>query len=93
VQVFFTKSARVLAIVAFVIGILSLSHGIGLATGFLIADPQVNSGIRSPGRSIDRGIYTILFAIVLGVLAEISFSVRKMASIADFNFSMGKRAD
>jgi hypothetical protein len=76
--VFFTKSARIVAIVALVFGLLSLSQGVGLTTGFLIADPQLNSGIRSPGRSIDRGIYTILFAVALGTLAEISFQIRRV---------------
>ena len=79
---FFSKSARIVAIVALVLGFLSLSHGIGLTTGYLIADPKVNSGIRSPGQSIDRGIYTILFAIALGTLAEMSFSMRKRSTDA-----------
>ena len=32
---------------------------------------------QNTGASIDRGIYAILFAIALGTLAEISFSLRK----------------
>jgi hypothetical protein len=34
-------------------------------------------GISTPGREIDHGIYTVLFAIALGTLAEINFSIRK----------------
>jgi hypothetical protein len=32
---------------------------------------------KSSGQVIDRGIYTILFAIALGILTEISRSIRK----------------
>lgn len=77
---FFTKSARVLAVVAVVVGFASLLHGVGLVTGFLIADPQVLSGVRSPGRAIDFGFYIIFAAVALGTLAEISFSIRKWSA-------------
>ena len=32
----------------------------------------------SPGRAIDQGIYTILFAIALGTLAKISFQIKRV---------------
>src|SRR4030095_10676449 len=73
---FFTKTARILAIVAFVLGLLGLLLGISAVT-FGHWGPDEVTRYGSPWRNIDRGIYTILFAIALGTLAEISISLRK----------------
>jgi hypothetical protein len=69
---FFTKSARVVAIVALVFGLLAL--GGGIAARFWDEASVARYG-KPP--SIDFGIYTILIAIALGTLAEISLSMRK----------------
>jgi len=74
---FFSKSARILAILAFVFGLLSILNGL-LVLGIEPKEARVlYLGSKSPGQVIDRGIYTILFAVALGTLAEISFSMRK----------------
>jgi hypothetical protein len=90
----FSKSARVPAIVSFVFGLLTALNGIAAGTGLMDdAATIARYAGRSPWGMIDRDIYTVPFSVALGTLAEISFSVRKMASLADFNFSMGKRAN
>jgi hypothetical protein len=73
----FSNLARLLAIAAFVLGLLSVLQGI--AMGFFDEAALVRYGGRSPGRAIDWGFYTILAAVALGTLAEISFSMRKLS--------------
>jgi hypothetical protein len=94
---FFSKSARILAILAIAFGLLRVLIGFGVANIEPTEEREFARaryiGSKSPGQAIDQGIYTILFAIALGTLAEISFSMRKTASLAEFNFSMGKRSD
>jgi len=76
---FFSKLARILAIVAFVLGLLSALPGIYAATGLMGPDGLARYVGKSPERVTDRGIYTALFAVALGTLAEISFSMRTWA--------------
>ena len=77
---FFTHLARLVAVIGFVFGVLRVLFGLGIATGYM--GPYEAALARfttasSSGEIIDRGIIVILFAIALGALAEISFSVRK----------------
>ncbi len=75
---FYTKAARVVAVVAFVLGVLSVLMGLTVATG-LTPEPSPGAylGRKTSGQAIDRGIYYILFAIVVGVLSEISQSLSR----------------
>ena len=74
---FFTKFARILAIVALVLGLLVLLLGVSAVT-FGQWGPDEVARYGSPWKNIDRGIYTILFAVALGTLAEISFQIKRV---------------
>jgi len=74
----FSKIARILAIVAIALGLVDIMLAISVAT----MEPYETARARylgnsTPGEKIDRGIYTILFAVALGTLAEINLSIRK----------------
>jgi hypothetical protein len=75
---FYTKVARVVAAIAFVLGGLGVLMGFSVATG-LTSEPTPGYylGSKTSGQAIDRGIYYILFAIVVGVLSEISQSLSR----------------
>jgi hypothetical protein len=80
---FFSKSARILAVAAIVFGLL-----LRILMGFTVAgiEPKEERefararyiGSKSTGQAIDQGIYTILFAIALGTLAEMSFQIKRV---------------
>jgi hypothetical protein len=77
---FFTRLARIVAILVFVLAVFQVLLGVSIATEFLL--PYEEALVRyttasSSGQVIDRGLYGILFALGLGTLAEISFAVRK----------------
>jgi hypothetical protein len=77
----FTHLGRIVAFFALLTGILHVVGGLMIATG-LLAPEQVAlalffPGKRSTGAVIDRGIYAALFAIALGILTEISSSLRQ----------------
>ena len=77
----FTHLARLLAIAGFVLGLSSILLGLAIATEVL--GPYEAALARytfrwSSGQVIEVGVYSILFAIALGTLAEISFSIRKL---------------
>jgi hypothetical protein len=77
---FFSKLARLFAIAAFALGLSQALLGLSISTGALEPYEVVRArflGSKSPGQAIDWGIYTILVAVALGTLAEISFSMRK----------------
>jgi hypothetical protein len=74
----FSNLARLLAIAAVVLGLLSVLLGTGAVMGFLDEVAQARYAGRSPGRAIDWGIYTILAGVALGTLSEISFTLRKL---------------
>jgi hypothetical protein len=79
----FSILARLLAIAALVIGLYRVLLGFAIVTEFL--GPEDKAALArytsaSSGQLIDRGIYTILVAVALGTLAEISFSIRKRLS-------------
>jgi len=79
---FFTKTARIIAIVAIVFGLFRILMGFSVAN----IEPKEERefarahfiGSKSPGQAIDSGVYTILFAIALGTLAEMSFQIRRV---------------
>jgi len=77
----FTKLGRIVAYLALLTGIVHVAGGLMIAAGWL-APKEAALAIFFPGKSttgavIDRGLYAVLFSIALGILTEISFSVRK----------------
>lgn len=75
---FYTKTARIIATLAFVIGVLSLLNGVLILVGLMEPPEGIQQLAKFTGRSIDNGIYYIFFAVVLGVLSEISQSLSIM---------------
>ena len=72
----YTKIARVIVAIAIIMGVLSLAMGLSIATGIIVEPEQGRYlGNKTTGQMIDKGIYTIIFAVALGVLAEISQSL------------------
>jgi hypothetical protein len=83
--VFFTKFGYVIAIIALIFGVLQIAMGIHAIN----MPAQLNEagipmlGNKTSGQTIDSGIYKMLFAVALGILAEISRSVRKKDKAED----------
>src|SRR5690242_9313840 len=77
-RMIFSALARLLAIAAIVVGLLSVLSATSAMMGFMDEAAQARYVGRSPGKAIDWGIYTILVGVALGTLAEISFTVRKL---------------
>ena len=78
--VFFSHVARVIAILALVLGILQLMVALSIANewmGLSAADLGRYTGAATTGQAIDRDIYQILGALALGTLAEIGLANRK----------------
>jgi len=76
----FTNLGRIVAFLALLSGIFWVAGGLMIATGALGPEQAVLAryfGKSTTGAVIDRGAYLILFAIALGILTEISRSVRK----------------
>lgn len=76
----FTHLARLVAAVTLFLGGFHILLGVAIATEFMgpyEATLARYSGKSSAGQIIDKGIYIAVFAIALGTLAEISFSVRR----------------
>ncbi|MDR6759231.1 hypothetical protein J2Y48_004547 [Mycoplana sp. BE70] len=78
---FFTKVASVVAWLALIGGALQLFLGYGIATEafgpYDLALKRYAPGATGSGKIIDRGFYTVIFAIAFGTLAEISRSVQR----------------
>jgi hypothetical protein len=78
----FTKLARLLALLALGLGILRVALGILIVKEVLLpyneALARYAPGYSSAGEIIDKGVYTIIFAVALGVLAEMSGAVHKL---------------
>jgi hypothetical protein len=78
----FTKLARILAFLALGLGILRVAIGILIVREVLLpyneALARYAPGCSSSGEIIDKGVYTIIFAVALGVLAEMSTAVHKL---------------
>lgn len=81
----FTKLGRIVAFFALLSGILYVASGLMFAAGWLppehFALARYFPGRRTTGAVIDRGLYAILFSIALGILTEISSSVRKTSDL------------
>ena len=72
----YTKLASLITAIALFYGIATILMGIFLIPSDMSAIDAVEYlGTKTTGQLIDRGIYTILFAIILGVLTEISKSL------------------
>lgn len=74
---FFTNMARIVAIITFLFGALSVVLGFAVALEFLGPYETAAARYGRSGPMIDKGIYTVLSAIALGTLAEMSFGLRK----------------
>ena len=74
---FYTKTAKVTAGLVFASGVLSVLLGIAAITG--IGDPEIFRLTGITGKALDFGVFTIVFALALGVLAEISQSLADIA--------------
>lgn len=79
----FSKLARLVAIVLCVVGLMCLAVGAYAMIGLMGPDEVARYIGSSPGKLFDRGVYTALFAVVLGTLAEINFSIRKAIEAAE----------
>ncbi len=77
----FTNLGRVVAFVTFLFGLVKVGVGWSVASGtFVEPEPGAYLGLSTSGQMIDHGIYTLLFAVALGTLTEISRSVAKSAA-------------
>jgi hypothetical protein len=80
-MLFFTKLARLFAYLGTAFGVLRVLMALTIAEEWL--GPYRESLARyaptsaSSGELIDRGLYTILIAVALGVLTEISQALHK----------------
>lgn len=75
---FYTKVARIVAVIAVILGVLSLLLGLAVATGIVVEpEPGRYLGSKTSGQAIDRGVYYIVVGIILGSLAEIGRSLSK----------------
>lgn len=80
---FFTRTARIIAYLVFIGGVLQMLGGVGYATGFIEQAPLSNGAAPPPiatGPMIDKGMYMAAFGVVLGTLAEIGMSLRRMVA-------------
>lgn len=77
----FTHLGRIAAYLALIVGCTELLVGLGVAFEFIMEPtPGRYLGSRTPGQAIDRGTLVILFAIILGILTELSRSLRVLSS-------------
>lgn len=75
-SMFWTKAARVVAVIAFVLGVISVLYGVAVATELAVElETGRYLGGKSSGRAIDQGILQIAFSVIVGVLSEISRSL------------------
>jgi len=81
VFVFFTRTARIIAYLAVILGVLNILGGFGYASGLIEQAPLPN-GDAPPsiktGPMIDKGMYMAVAALALGTLAEIGMALRLM---------------
>ena len=74
---FFSRLAMLLAIVAFVVGVLSALLGTAVTMDLLDEATRARYLSRPPEQAIYGGLYIILASVALGTLAEMSLSVRR----------------
>jgi hypothetical protein len=76
----YTHLGRIVAVLVLLFGILLIVTGLGIANEWLLpyeaALTRYAPWARSSGEVITRGTYYVLFAIALGILTEISRSLR-----------------
>jgi len=68
----YTNFGRIVAGLALLFGILFIVVGLMVATGMMMVHPGSSW---SSAHAIDRGTYTVLLGVALGILTEISRSV------------------
>lgn len=75
---FFTRAGRVVAWLALVLGVLraAAGFGVGMSENYEALAARY-LGSTTPGEAIDQGLMLLAFGIGLGVLTEISLSLRK----------------
>ncbi len=73
----YTKAAKVVAGLGFVLGVLIFLAGISAIPG--VGDPEITRRAGISGKTLDFGLYCMFAAVVLGVLAEISQSLADIA--------------
>ena len=79
---FFSYLARIIAALSLLIGVSQLLLGISIGEGLFLPYEQALAryapGSKSAGAVIDRGVYAIVVATILGAVAEVSFRLRQM---------------
>ena len=80
-MLFFTKLARLFAYLGATFGVLRVLMGLTIAGEWLGPYREMLARYAptaaSSGELINRGLYTLLVAVVIGVLAEISLALHK----------------
>ena len=74
---FFTRLGRVVAWLVLIFSFLRLALAVYLATTYQLDAARRYLGPQNAGEVIDQSMIAILFAVVLGILTEISRSVAK----------------
>src|SRR5262245_12744466 len=81
---FFTQFGRVVAVLALAMGIWQVAGGFSLVFGGFTPE-EIAASLRryfgrfeTTGALINRGMYTILFAIAFGIATEISRNIRAL---------------
>lgn len=72
---FYTKLGRIVAGLAFGLGLLGIFVGFSLAAE---TSEVTYLGTKTSGQWIDRGIYMTVFGVIVGVLTDISDSVSEL---------------
>lgn len=74
---FYTRLGSLFAGIALVLGLLRFAMGFAVATGTIVEpEPGHYLGFATSGHAIDQGIYTMIVAVCLGVITEISRSLK-----------------
>ena len=80
---FFTHMGRVVAILALLLGISQIALGVLIAEEVLLPYKEglarYARGKSNAGQVINEGTFLIAFSIALGILAEISYALRRSA--------------
>jgi hypothetical protein len=80
----YTTLGRIVAVLVLILGILLIVTGLGIANEWLLpyegALARYAPWARSASEVISRGTYYVLFAIGLGILTEISRSLREVTT-------------
>jgi hypothetical protein len=80
----YTHLGRIVVVLLLLLGILLIVTGLGIANEWLLpyeaALARYAPWARSAGEVITRGTYYVLFAIGLGILTEISRSIREVTT-------------